>query len=113
MGRLLALGILGTLACAPVAHAQSIAGTITTTAKGAAPVRVTIDHQVCGQQLPDEAIVVAAQGRLANAVVILTGVKRAAAREVLVTNDKCRFTPRVQVVAPKGSVKTTSNDAVL
>jgi plastocyanin len=113
MGRLLALGILGTLACASIVHAQSITGTITTTATGVAPVRVTIDQKVCGDQLPDEAIVVDAQGRLANAVVILTGVKRAAAREVLVRNDQCRFTPRVQIVAPKTRVKTTSNDAVL
>ena len=114
MGRLLALGILGTLACAPIAAAQgSITGTITTTAKGAAPVRVTIDQKVCGEQLPDEAIVADAQGRLANAVVILTGVKRAAASDVMVMNEKCRFTPRVQIVAPKSSVKTTSKDAVL
>ena len=113
MGRLLALGILGTLACASLVHAQSIAGTITTAAKGAAPVRVTVDQQVCGEVLPDEAIVVDAQGRLANAVVILAGVKRAAAREVLVINDKCRFAPRVQIVAPRTSVKTTSKDAVL
>ena len=42
--------------------------------------RVTIDQKVCGNELPDEAIVVDAQGRLANAVVILTGVKRAAPR---------------------------------
>jgi plastocyanin len=45
--------------------------------------------------------------------VILTGVNRAAARDVLVTNDKCRFVPRVQIIAPKTSVKTTSKDAVL
>ena len=113
MGRLLALGIFGTLACAPVVSAQSITGTVTTTAKGVAPVRVTIDQKVCGPELPDEAIVVDAQGRLANAVVILTGVKRSASRDVLVTNEKCRFAPRVQVIAPKTSVKTTSKDAVL
>lgn len=113
MGRLLALGILGTLASASLASAQSVTGIVTTTAKGVAPVRVTIDQKVCGDQLPDEAIVVDGQGRLANAVVILTGVKRAAPREVLVTNEKCRFTPRVQIVAPKTSVKTTSKDAVL
>ena len=49
MGRLLALGILGTLACAPVVNAQSITGMVTTAAKGVAPVRVTIDQKVCGQ----------------------------------------------------------------
>lgn len=113
MGRLLALGILGALAGAPIAHAQSITGTITTAVKGAAPVRVTTDQQVCGEQLPDEAIVVDAQGRLANAVVILAGVKRAAARDAVVINDKCRFAPRVQVVGPKANVTTTSKDAVL
>lgn len=114
MGRLLALGILGTLASASVAFAQgSVTGTITTSARGAAPVRVTIDQKVCGAELPDEAIVVDAQGRLANAVVILTGVKRAASAEVLVMNEKCRFTPRVQIVSPKTTVQTTSKDAVL
>jgi len=140
MGRLLVVGIPGTLASqkirvprvrtvpavpigvllvalglAPAVHAQtgSVTGTITTAARGAAPVRVTIDQKACGDQLPDEAIVVDAQGRLANAVVILTGVKRGAASNVVVMNDKCRFTPRVQIVAPKTSVKTTSKDAVL
>jgi hypothetical protein len=86
MGRLLTLGILGTasrkkiavrtvrtvrrvpmgivpcaLLLATLAEAQTgsnIAGTITTSAKGAAPIRVTIDQKVCGDQLPDEAIVV-------------------------------------------------------
>jgi len=115
MGRRLALGILGTLACAQVVSAQtgSITGTITTGAKGAAPIRVTIDQKVCGSELPDEAIVVDARGHLANAVVILTGVKRAAAAETLVTNEKCRFGPRVQLARPNASVRTTSKDPVL
>jgi hypothetical protein len=115
MGRILALGILGTVACAQVAFAQagSITGTITTAAKGLAPVRVTIDQNVCGTELPDEAIVVDGQGHLANAVVILTGVKRAAGAESVVTNEKCRFGPRVQIVRPNSSVRTTSKDPIL
>ena len=114
MGRLFAVGIFGTLACASVAHAQgSVTGTITTAAKGAAPVRVTIDQKVCGDQLPDEAIVVDGQGRLANAVVILTGVKRQHSAEPMVMNEKCRFGPRVQLIAPKANVKTSSKDPVL
>jgi hypothetical protein len=126
MGRILALGILGTLACAQVAIAHSLAaegragaqaggsvtGTITTTARGAAPLRVTIDQKVCGNELPDEAIVVDAQGRLANAVVILTGVKRAAG-DAVVTNEKCRFGPRVQLARPNANVRTTSKDPIL
>ena len=115
MGRILALGILGTLACAPVVHAQtgSISGTITTAAKGAAPLRVTFDQQVCGDELPDEAIVVDAQGRLANAVVVLTGVKRQQPTGAMIVNEKCRFAPRVQLIAPKAKVTTTSKDPIL
>ena len=118
MGRLLALGILGTLACAQITgaaqgQAASITGTITTTAKGAPPVRVTMDQKVCGDQLPDEAIVVDAQGRVANAVVIVSGVKRQQSAEPMVTNEKCRFAPRVQLISGKANVKTTSHDQVL
>jgi plastocyanin len=132
MGRLSGLGILGALAskkigarvlgclgalvlCAQVLSAQtgSVTGTITTTARGLAPVRVTIDQKVCGSELPDQAIVVDAQGHLANAVVVLTGVKRAAPAETTVTNDKCAFAPRVQIVRPNANVKTTSKDPVL
>jgi hypothetical protein len=91
----------------------SIVGTITTAAKGLAPIRVTIDQKVCGDQLPDESIVVDAQGRLANAVIVVTGVKRDYPAEPVVVNDKCRFAPRVQLIAPKTSMKTTSNDQIL
>ena len=115
MVRILALGILGTLASTPLAFAQSgsIAGTVTTTAKGAAPLRVTFDQKVCGDQLPDEAIVVDAQGRLANAVVVLTGVKRQQPTNASIINEKCRFAPRVQLIAPKSTIKTTSKDPIL
>lgn len=94
------------------AHAQSVTGIITTTAKGAAPVRVTIDQKVCGNELPDEAIVVDAKGRLANAVVTLTGLKRVAANPVVI-NEKCRFAPRVQLARPNANMRTTSRDPVL
>jgi len=129
MGRISIVGILGALACGTLAttafaQAGSVTGTITTTARGLAPVRVTIDQKVCGNELPDHAIVVDAQGRLANAVVVLTGVKpfdsqplaqgkRAAAAESTVTNDKCAFAPRVQIVRPSATVKTTSKDPIL
>ena len=105
--------VLGVLSSIAAGQTGVITGTITTTAKGAAPVRVTIDQKVCGNELPDESIVVDAQGHLANAVVILTGVKRPGNAEPLVTNEKCRFGPRVQIVRPNANVKTTSKDAVL
>jgi hypothetical protein len=98
---------------AGVVQAGSVSGTITTSAKGAAPIRVTIDQKVCGNELPDEAIVVDAQGHLANAVVILTGVKRPGAAESLVTNEKCRFGPRVQIARPNSNARTTSKDPIL
>jgi hypothetical protein len=113
MGRIVAVGVFAVLACANVALAQgSIVGTITTRAKGAPPVRVTFDQKVCGNDLPDESIIVDAQGRLANAVVILTGVKRGSADRV-VTNEKCRFGPRVQIARPNANIRTTSKDPVL
>ena len=46
-------------------------------------------------------------------MVVLTGVKRAGAAEATITNDKCGFAPRVQVVRPNASVKTTSKDPIL
>ena len=121
MGRMLALGIVAVLASAHpfgsergfgVQGSGTITGTITTGAKGAAPIRVTIDQKVCGSELPDEAIIVDAQGRLANAVVILTGLKRASGDRV-VSNEKCRFAPRVQIATPNAAIRTTSKDAVL
>jgi hypothetical protein len=96
------------------AQGGSIQGVVTTRARALAPIRVTFDQKVCGAELPDQAIVVNEAGRLANAVVALTGVKaRAPAREVMVLNDKCAFVPRVQVVGPNGTVKTSSKDPVL
>ena len=124
MGRILALGILGTLACAQIAPAfalrasadqaaGSVTGTITTSAKAMAPVRVTIDQKVCGNELPDDAIVVGAGGGLANAVVSVVGLKRAVSAEPVVLNEQCRFAPRVQLARPNANVRTSSKDPVL
>lgn len=100
---------------AAVAEAQtgSVAGIITTGVKGAAPVRVTIDQKICGSELQDEAVMVDAQGHLANVVVTLTALKRAAAAEAVVINEKCKFAPRVQVVRPQANMRATSKDGVL
>src|SRR6476661_6508198 len=92
-------------ASAARAQTGSVTGAITTTAKGTAPIRVTIDQKVCGSELPDEAIVVDAQGHLANAVVSVAGLKTSVSRETVITNEKCRFGPRVQIVRPNSSVR--------
>jgi plastocyanin len=105
------------LAPAPAVAAQgtgSIVGTVVTKAKPPRPIRVTFDQKVCGAELPDPSVAVNAAGRLANVVVTLVGVKaKAPAREISVLNEKCAFVPRVQVVAPNGTVKTSSKDPVL
>lgn len=103
------------LALPVAARAQgSITGTISANAKTLPTIRVTIDPKVCGTDMPDEAILVDAEGHLANAVVTLTGVKaRGNAAEITVANDRCRFVPRVQVLRPKGIVHATSKDPML
>jgi hypothetical protein len=94
--------------------APAVQGTVTTRAKARPAVRVTFDQKVCGGELADHSIVVDGEGRLANAVVTLVGVKaRTPAREIRVLNDRCAFVPRVQVVGRKGLVKTSSRDPVL
>ena len=113
--RTLTVLMLAALLTAASAAAQtgSVTGTIMTTAKGLVPIRVTIDQKICGNQVADESIVVDAQGRVANAVVELVGLRRAPTGETVVMNEQCRFSPRVQVVAPKASIRTSSKDAVL
>jgi hypothetical protein len=75
----------------------TIVGVVTTAAKAPAPLRVTIDPDVCGQTLPDESIAVDAAGHLAGVVVTVAGVKAPAPSAAPVTNDKCRFGPRVSL----------------
>lgn len=92
----------------------TVAGVVTTGARAPRPIRVTFDQRVCGAELPDQAILVGAAGALANAVVTLTGVKAPnPARNAIVANEKCAFVPRVQVVAPGATLRTSSQDRVL
>ena len=92
----------------------TIAGTITTAAGTLAPLRVTFDQKVCGNELPDDAIVRGRSGGLANAVITLVGVKaKGATAAPAILNEKCRFVPRVQVARPQATITTTSSDAVL
>lgn len=91
-----------------------IQGIVVTTARTLRPLRVTFDQKVCGEEVPDQSIVVDGTGHVANAVVTLVGVKSAApAREARVVNQRCAFTPRVQVVGARASLKTSSTDPVL
>jgi len=92
----------------------TITGVITTKAPGLKPLRVTMDQRVCGNELPDEAVVVDTNGRLANAVVTLVGVKSpTGATSGGVMNEKCRFAPRVQITRPNAIITTSSKDPIL
>jgi plastocyanin len=90
-----------------------IAGTITTQAPARPPIRVTIDPEVCGATVPDESVVVDAEGRVANAVVTVAGLHAPAPAEVVVANERCRFVPHVSLMRPGGTIRMTSRDAVL
>ena len=106
--------LLAALPAAAVAQGGTITGVVTTAVPALRPLRVTADVKVCGTQLPDEAIVVGAGGVLANAVVTLTGVKvRTPYPDPQVTNEQCRFVPRVQLARPGAPTKTTSKDPLL
>jgi plastocyanin len=92
----------------------AISGVVTTAAVTRPALRITTDTPVCGRELPNESVLVGAKGGLANAVVVLTGVKaRGEAPEVTVVNEGCRFVPRVQVARPGQAVRTVSRDTVL
>lgn len=113
----LSLVLLVTALAPAVANAQgggTITGVISTKATSLKPIRVTMDQSVCGNELPDEAVVVDGTGHLANAIVSIVGVRgKTPIAATSVMNEKCRFQPRVQIVAPKATVTATSSDRVL
>ena len=99
---------------ATFAQGGTITGSATTVLKGLLPLRVTMDMKVCGAEVPDETISAGPSGALANVVVTLTGVKVTVPYpDPQVTNERCRFLPRVQVARPGAPTKTTSHDALL
>ena len=92
----------------------TITGVVSTKSPSLPAARVTIDQNVCGNEIADEAIVRDASGRIANAVLTLAGVKasnNAAAAGVM--NEKCRFSPHVQIVRPNATITTSSSDPML
>jgi hypothetical protein len=107
--------LVSLLVSAPArAQGGTVTGTLTTNATAPRPIRITLDTKVCGTELPDESIVVGAGGALANAVVTLKGVKATTPYpEPQITNEKCRFLPRVQLARPGSPAKTSSKDPLL
>ncbi|MCY4511656.1 MAG: hypothetical protein OXG35_32525, partial [Acidobacteria bacterium] len=75
----------------------------------AATLEVNTDQAVCGDSVPDEAIVADAAGHVANAVVRLTGVPWPAERpSPRIDNAGCLFVPRVQIAPTRSQVLVTS-----
>lgn len=114
--RRIAFALLAAVSVPTLSFAQggTITGVVTTAVAAPRPLRVTMDTKVCGSELPDESIVVGAGGVLANAVITLTGVKVTTPYpEPAVTNEKCRFLPRVQLARPGAPTRTTSKDPLL
>jgi len=69
------------------------------------PLPVFKSRSFCGPSVPNETLLVSADGRLRNAVVILRPLRAVAAarpKSVVLDNQHCAFTPHVQV-APVGS----------
>lgn len=80
------------------------------------PLEATVDPSACGSAIPDESLLVAADGGVANAVVVVRGVAEGASRarpEALIDNVRCRFVPRVQVVTRGQTVRVRSSDPIL
>ncbi len=96
------------------AQSGTISGVAVTAVPALRPLRVTADIKVCGTQLPDDAIAVGSGGGLANVVLTLTGVKvRTPHPDPTVTNEGCKFVPRVQLARAGAPTRTTSKDALL
>ncbi len=113
-GLLLFCALLAAHPLEAFAQSGTITGVATTAVPAMRPLRVTMDAKVCGSEVPDETVAVGAGGVLANVVVTLTGVKNTTSYpDPQVTNEKCRFLPRVQLARPGAPTKTTSHDALL
>ena len=115
--RTLLLPLLLALVTVSMSAAQNtgtITGVVTTKAAVLPPARATIDQNVCGNEVADETIVRDAAGQVANAVLTLAGVKSSANPPAAgVLNEKCRFSPHVQIVRPNATITTLSSDPML
>ena len=91
----------GPVAKGRVAGVVSIAGV----AEQPKPLPVFKSRSFCGARVPNETLLVSADGRLRNAAVILrplSGSVVAPPKKLVLDNQHCAFTPHVQV-APRGS----------
>lgn len=87
--------------------------------KGAAPgerwLQVTKNPDVCGNRVPDEALLASPDGGLKNVVLSVEGVpeSKAPPAEIAIDNKGCVFAPHVQTAIRGGNLLIKSTDAVL
>ncbi len=109
---------LALLAIPAVAHAGIVEGRVTSAKRATKKtLAVTKDAGVCGKKgIPDESLIVATDGALANAVASLEGVPTGAAAqpaEAKLDQTACRFIPHVQSATVGGRLVVHNSDKVL
>jgi len=121
---LLAMAVAVAMAPAAQAYdgmAVTDGGTISGTIKfaGTPPpaktIKTTKDTQVCGAELPDEALMVGGDKGVKNVVVMITDIKKGKKWEAkgVIDQKKCHFQPHVTVVQAGSEVEILNSDGVL
>jgi plastocyanin len=103
---------------APPAGAGSITGRVVFRGAPPAlpPIEVAKDRETCGESVPAEALVVAADGGVKFAVVSVEGARAAGggpAGEVTLENRGCRFTPHVLAARVGAEIAIVNADPLL
>jgi len=125
--RVVVVGVVGLLAAqqalaayevVAVTNGGTIEGVVTLsgTAPGEAPIKVSKNQDYCGQTIPDPAYTLDGSGGLANVIVYLKDItkgKAAPAEPLALVNVKCMFSPRAQGAMVSQQVKISSEDTVL
>jgi plastocyanin len=102
---------------ATVADGGSLSGSVkfvgTAPKLNSVPVRKNRD--VCGESVPNEALVVGPSGGVKGSVILIEGVTRGKKpnNSLTLDNARCRFAPRVSAVMAGGSARVKNSDAVL
>jgi plastocyanin len=102
------------LLAAPAAGAGELRGTVGLGGEALPPkaLEVTKDKGTCGQQVPDESLLVA-NGRLRNAVVTVKGAPRPGPVRAALDQQRCRFAPHVQAVPVGSTLEILNGDPIL
>jgi hypothetical protein len=101
-----------------VTNGGTIDGVVTLSGTGpsAATIKVTKNQDYCGTTIADPTYTVGAGGGLGNVLVYLKDIgkgKAGSTDPVLLGNEKCMFSPRVQGAMVGQQIKVYSNDPVL